>query len=93
MDMLRRLISCRIIIIIIITHDSVHIHLLPYVDTDWIKLILTEFNCLYGVAGIVPRPRKCYGNLALARASDISSLHQPIALYCIVILNVDISSS
>jgi len=31
------------------THNSVHIHLLPYVDTDWIKSILTEIDCLYGV--------------------------------------------
>ena len=33
---------------------SLHIHLLPYVDTDWIKSILTEIDCLYGVNSLPP---------------------------------------
>jgi len=36
------------------THHSVHIHLLPYVYTDWIKSILTEIDCLYGVNSLPP---------------------------------------
>jgi len=32
----------------------VHIHLLLYIDTDWIKSILTEIDYLYGVNSLPP---------------------------------------
>ena len=38
----------------VIYRTKVHIHLLPYVDTDWIKSILTEIDCLYGVNSLPP---------------------------------------